>query len=72
MSELMTYDDALPEIAETLGNFFEAEPHKAVLWMMTPNPMLGNVVPAWLMLSYPNGPYKLWALVRNLREGNLP
>jgi len=70
--QFMDYDESLKYISEELGKFFEGDGRKAVLWMMTPNPMLGDIVPAWLMLSHPNGPKKLHDFVKNLREGNLP
>lgn len=70
---MITYDDALQEIAEELAEFFKEDPKKITYWLMTPNPLLGEVVPAWLMLSHPRGPEKLWAFVRNQRaEGASP
>lgn len=66
------YDTALKYIAEELGQCFSDDGYKAVLWMMTPNPLLGNIVPAWLMLAHPDGPKKLKEFVKNCREGNLP
>lgn len=69
---MMSYDDALEEIAEELADFFKDDPKKIAYWLMTENPMLGNIVPAWLMLSRPNGPEKVWAFIRNARNGDLP
>lgn len=66
-----TYDEALEYIAEELAAYFKDDPEKAVLWIMTPNPLLGDVVPAWLMLSHPNGPEKVMRFVRDCREGNI-
>lgn len=68
----MDYDEALKYISEELGKFFKGDGGKAVLWMMTPNPLLGDVVPAWLMLSNPKGPKKLHDFIKNQIEGNLP
>lgn len=59
-------------IASYLAEFFKDEPKKAVIWMMTPNPHLGQIVPAWLMLSHPNGAKKLMQFVRDCKEGNIP
>ena len=72
MSERVTYDDALEYIAEQLTEHFQDEPKKAIYWLMTENPMLGNIVPAWLMLANPHGPRKLRNFVRDCKEGNLP
>ena len=69
---MISYDEALKEIAEELAEFFKDDPKKIAYWLMTPNPLLGNVVPAWLMLARLNGPEKLLAFVRNCKEGNLP
>jgi len=69
---MISYDEALKDIAEELAEFFKDDPKKIAYWLMTENPLLGNVVPAWLMLARPNGPEKLLAFVRNCKEGNLP
>lgn len=70
-TSLDPYDEALKYVAEELGMFFQGNAEKAVYWMMTPNPLLGDVVPAWLMLSHPNGPHKLMAFVKNCRQGDI-
>lgn len=71
LSRAATYDEALKYIAEELGMFFQGNSEKAVYWMMTPNPMLGDTVPAWLMLSHPEGPKKLVRFIRECRAGDI-
>jgi len=57
-------------IARKLTEFFKEEPHKAVLWMMLENPLLGNLRPTDLItLGKVN---KLRRFVESLIEGNFP
>ncbi len=70
-TKAVTYDDALEYVSKELGMYFGANSERAVQWMMTPNPMLGDVVPAWLMLYHPNGPQKLITFVKNCRAGDI-
>lgn len=72
MSEKVTYDQGLDYIADRLSEFFKSEPKKAIYWLMTDNPNLGGVVPAWLALSRPNGMQKLCQLIKDATEGNIP
>jgi hypothetical protein len=58
----------LIDIIIELDEFF-ANSEKTLAWLTTVNPMLGGIEPV-KMLERGRG-QKLWALIRNLKEGNI-
>jgi hypothetical protein len=64
----MSDEEMLDEIFEYLVEFFKDEPKKALLWMFTPNPNLGNISP-YKMYHY-RRLKKLWEFVRSCRLEN--
>lgn len=67
----MSYHDMpeFPEIHRIVSDFFGDDRTKIDTWFTTPNPMLGNMEPA-VMLVLGKGD-RLLRIVRNLREGNV-
>lgn len=41
---------ASEKLSKLLATFFKDEPHKAVLWILTANPMFGGISPAQLIV----------------------
>lgn len=57
-------------ISKHLAEFFKDEPHKIGLWLLTPNPMFGMVIPAWLILAGRSGKVRKW--MENTIQENTP
>lgn len=60
-------DDELTICIDLLKGFFKDEPEKVNIWMTTPNPLLGNVVPMD-MIDRGRG-HKLIQFIKNCLEG---
>jgi len=60
-------------IARELAEVFKEEPYKAVLWLLVPNPMFGNITPAELVaLRGPVGLAKIKKFIEVTKEENTP
>lgn len=62
-------ETAIAEIAEALGEFFADEPWKITHWLLTPNPMLGYIAPASLILV--GRAHKVAEFIRDAQEGSI-
>lgn len=60
--------DQLLEIAELLAKTFQKDPKNIALWLLTPNPNFGGLVPSWMYLS--GRSEKLLKLMRQMVSEN--
>ena len=60
--------ETLKKIATILGDYFKAEPEKIVYWLMTPNPMVGGIIPAYMCMI--GREKKLLKIMEAMRDGN--
>lgn len=67
---MISPEEALYYISRELAKFYKDNPQNIVLWIFTPNSLLGDLTPAFLLLHVHNGHERLYQFVKSAVEEN--